>query len=140
MYQNPTLFPAISNRESWLQTVQIVDDDTGDIISLLDGGGNPLYAIALEIIPAAPRGHVGYGNFPSPWYDNDCAPSVSASLADYITIVDVGTIQIQIPKSVIRSLSARTYDVFLTIDPNDADDGRQLLIGRLPIAYGGRNT
>lgn len=140
MYQNPVLFSAISNRESWLQTVQIVDDDTGDVISLLDDDGNSLYDIALEIIPAASRGHGGAGNFPLPYYDDCCAASISASLADYIRIVDTGTIQIQIPKSVIRSLSARTYHVFLTIDPTDEDDGRQLLIGRLPVLFGGRNT
>jgi len=45
-----------------------------------------------------------------------------------------------IPKSVMQTLRAQTYDVFLTIDPNNVDDGRQLLIGRLPVLFGGRNT
>jgi len=54
--------------------------------------------------------------------------------------VDVGTIQIMVPKSVMQTLQPRTYDVYLTIDPNGEDDGRQLLIGRLPVLYGGRNT
>ncbi len=34
MYENPVLFPQISNRESWNQIVQIADDDTGDLIAL----------------------------------------------------------------------------------------------------------
>jgi hypothetical protein len=40
----------------------------------------------------------------------------------------------------MQKLTHRTYDVFLTIDPINEDDGRQLLIGRLPVFYGGRNT
>lgn len=122
-----------------MQIIEIVDADTGDAISLTDINNNPLYAIALEISPAQPRGHSG-GFGTSPWYDDDCAPSLSASLADYISIVDVGTIQIMIPKSKMQTLRGRSYDVFLTIDPNGVDDGRQLLIGRLPVLYGGRNT
>lgn len=141
MYQNPTLFPAISNREAWQQIVKIADGDTGDLILLTDGLGAAAYAFALEIMEAEPRGGnlSGYGS--SPWLsDVSSPPEISASLADYIAIVDTGTIHIQIPKSVINSLRPTTYDVFLTISPVGEDDGRQLLIGRLPVLYGGRNT
>src|ERR1700744_5033361 len=89
MYQNPVLFPQISNRESWLQTVQIADDDTGDLIALTDDDNNPLYAITLEIQP--PRLPGGAGDFggygTNPWYDTSGGPIISATLADYITIV-----------------------------------------------------
>lgn len=140
MYENPVYFPQISNRESWNQIIQIADDDTGSLIALTDGNGNPLYAITLEISRAGPpRSYGGYG-VPFPYYDLDCAPIITASLANYISIVDTGTIQIAIPKSVVTTLSPQTYDVFLTIDPNGADDGRQLLIGKVPVLYGGRNT
>lgn len=142
MYQNPTLFPAISNREGWLITVSIFDDDLDVPIALTDSNNNPLYGITLEITPASPRGHYGgYGNFVSAYYD-DCGPvpSISATLANYISIVGVGVFQIAIPKSVMTTLRPQTYDVFLTIDPNNVDDGRQLLIGRLPVLYGGQNT
>jgi hypothetical protein len=141
MYQNPTLFPQISNREGWLQIVEIADDDTGDPITLTDTNNNALYAITLEITPAQPRGGGG-GYGPTPYYDDwGAEPVITATLANYITILDIGTFQIQIPKSVMQTLRGnRTYDVFLTIDPNDEDDGRQLLIGRLPVFYGGRNT
>lgn len=141
MYENPVLFPQISNRESWIETIQIVDADTGDLIALTDGNGNPLYAVTLELQAADPRGHDcgGYGT-PSSFYDFSGAPAISASLADYISIPDTGTIAWTIPKSKMATLAARTYDVYLTIDPNGEDDGRQLLIGRLPVLYGGRNT
>lgn len=139
MFENPVLFPQISNREGWLQIIAIADDDTGDLIALTDSNNNPLYAITLEISAAAPRGGCG-GYGPQPYYDFDGEPIISGTLANYISIVGTGTIQIQIPKSVMQTLGARTYDVFLTLDPNNEDDGRQLLIGRLPVFFGGRNT
>ena len=141
MYQNPVLFPQVSNRESWIQVVQIGDDDTGDPIALTDDDGNPLYAITCEIRAAGPRGGDcgGYGTQQA-YYDFDGEPIIEATLANYITILDVGTFQIVIPKSVMQTLRSRTYDVFLTIDPVNEDDGRQLLIGRLPVLFGGMNT
>ena len=142
MYENPVLFPQITNRESWNQIVQIADDDTGDLIALTDANNNPLYAITLEISPARlPGGGGDFGGYGSnPYYDSCGGPIISATLADYIAILDTGTFEISIPKSIVQKLRARTYDVYLTIDPLNEDDGRQLLIGRLPVFYGGRNT
>lgn len=141
MYETPIYFPQISNRESWNQIIQLADDDTGDLIKLTDINNNPLYSITLEISAAGPpTSFGGYGVAPSPYYDWGGAPVITATLADYISIIDTGTIQIAIPKSKMTPLRARTYDVFLTIDPNNTDDGRQLLIGKLPVLYGGRNT
>lgn len=142
MYENPVLFPQISNRESWNPIVQIADDDTGDLITLTDSNNNSLYAITLEISAAGPNhGCGGYGTNTTPYYGFDGEPVITATLSNYISIVDTGTIQISIPKSVITSLHrTRTYDVFLTIDPLNADDGRQLLIGKLPVMFGGVNT
>lgn len=125
-----------------MQIVQIADNDTGDLIDLNDGSGNPAYNIALEIIEANPRTgwgmNMGFG--PTPYYDWNCTPEISASLADYISIIDTGTVQIQIPKSVITSLRPTIYDVFMTLSPIGEDDSRQIWIGRLPVLYGGRNT
>lgn len=143
MYENPVLFPQVSNRESWNPVIQIADDDTGDLIALTDSNNNPLYAITLSIEPAhMPGVWGGFGSAPGnfPYYDFPNDPIIQATLANYISIVDTGTIQIAIPKSVMQTLRARTYDVFLTIDPVNADDGRQILIGKLPVLYGGRNT
>jgi hypothetical protein len=138
MYQNPTLFPAVSNRETWLQIVQIADDETGDLISLTDSSGNPLYQVYLEISP--PRNNRGYyGAVPSPYYDECGEPIIFASLANYLSIVDTGTIQIQIPFTIMQTLrGGRTYDVFLRLEDVVDNDARQLLIGKLPVAFGGR--
>ena len=135
MYQNPVLFPPISNREGWLQTVQVCDDDTGDLISLVDGNGNPIYQIYLDIVHGKGRSY----DDSCPYYGGaENGAIISASLADYLSIVDTGTINIRIPMSVIRTLHGnRTYDVFLRLEDASNDDGRQLLIGRLPVAYGG---
>jgi hypothetical protein len=142
MYQNPTLFSPVSNRESFGPIiVQIADDDTGDLIALTDqpaGAGNALYGLNLEIMPSHP--HRGPPSL-SPWYDDCDGPVITGSLANYISIVDTGTFQILVPKSVMKTLHAgRTYDIFMTITTNGEDDGRQLWIGRLPVLYGGRNT
>lgn len=151
MYQNPTLFPQISNRESWVQTVVICDDETGDTITLIDGNGNALYAINLEIRWSGHGGGNG-GNYPagSPWYDECGEPVIFSTLAqgsaavhagNYLSIVDQGTINVQIPRSVMLTLRRTgTYDVFLTLEDTAGDDSRQLLIGRLPVFGGGRGT
>jgi hypothetical protein len=104
----------------------------------------------LEILRSHHDGGHGYSG-PSPYYDNGgCdavihstlaqgAPAISAGA--YIAIVDVGVIDIQIPKSIMKTLhGAATYDVYLTIEDTAGDDGRQLLIGRLPVFSGGRST
>lgn len=133
------LFPTTSNRETWLQTIQIYDDQTGDLISLTDGSGNPLFAIYLEI--SAPRHNHMYGSpngTPSAWYDECGEPIIFASLANYITLPDNGTINVQIPYTVMQTLrGSRTYDVYLRIEDVANADARQILIGKLPITFGG---
>lgn len=139
MDQNPVLFPQVSNRESWAQIFTIVDDDTDQPITLTDSNNNPLYAITLEIDRAGPHGNTG-GYGVNPWYDCGNQARILATLANYISILDVGVFQCVIPKSVMQTLRRGTYNVYLTIDPNNEDDGRQLLIGRLPVLFGGHDT
>lgn len=121
-------------------TIQIADDQTGDLISLTDGGGNPIYAIYLEISP--PRRGGGYsGPYASPYYDWALEPLIFASLSDYLAIPDVGTIQVQIPYTIIQKLcGGETYDVFLRLEDVANVDARQLLIGKLPVHFGGRGV
>jgi hypothetical protein len=141
MYEYPVLFPAISNRESFVQTIQIADDQTGDLITLTDNDDNPLYQLYLEISP--PRTHGGYsGAYSSPYYDErGCYGTILATLANYLSIPDIGTIQVQIPYTAVQTLrGGLTYDVYLSIVDVANVDARQLLIGKLPIAHGGRNT
>ena len=140
MYEQPVLFPAVSNREAWPQTIQIADDQTGDLIALTDSNNNPLYAIYLEISPPRDgRGGYGGGGYSSAYYGDYGEPIILASLSNYITIPDTGTIQVQIPYSIMKTLhGGRTYDVYLRIVDTTNDDGRQILIGKLPVSYGGR--
>lgn len=149
MYENPALFPAISNRESWIQTVQIFDDDTGDLIALADGSGNCLYTVSLEIRPPCRSGYYGYPS--SPYYDAGSSESIifttlsqgspALNPGGYLIVPDNGTVSINIPKSVIQTLSvSETYDVFLTISDDANDDARQILIGKLPVLFGGSAT
>lgn len=143
MYEFPVLFPAISNRESFVQTIQIADDETGDLITLTDNASppNPLYAIYLEISPPRNRGGCG-GAYASPYYyDYGISPLIMATLSNYITIIDVGTIQVQIPYTVMQTLRrTETYDVYLRLEDVANVDARQLLIGKLPVHFGGHGT
>lgn len=110
------------------------------MIALTDGASppNPLYAIYLEISP--PRGRGGYsGNFSSPYYDHGAGePRIFATLSNYLSITDVGTIQVQIPYTIMQTLRrSETYDVFMRLEDVAGDDARQLLIGKLPVHFGG---
>lgn len=143
MYQYPVQFPTISSRETWLQIIQIVDDQTGDPITLIDTSGNPLYSIFCEISPphdgSFGGGHGGGYSNSNAYYGAYGEPIIFASLSDYITIPDIGTIQIQIPYTVMQKLrGTRTYDVYIRIVDEPNDDARQILIGKLPVAFGGR--
>ncbi len=146
MYTNPVLFPQISNRESWLQTVQIYDDDTGDLITLVDVNGNSLYEI--DLIINHPGGHGCGGMWPYSSYDSWSSnqlifqslgqgmPAIGTNPA--LSIVDLGTITIFLSRSTIQTLRHHeTYGVFLVLYDVANDDARQLLIGRLPVFYGG---
>lgn len=143
MYEYPVLFPAISNRETWLQIIQICDDQTGDPIVLTDGSGNPLYAIYCEISPPRDGGFGGgrgdgYSSS-NAYYGVEGEPIIFASLANYITIPDIGTIQVQIPYTVMQKLRGnRTFNVYLRLEDVANADARQILIGKLPVAHGGR--
>lgn len=139
MYENPVLFPLISNQETWFQIIQICDDQNGDPIVLLDSSGNPLYAIYCEISPPRDGRESHGGGYSNAYYGSYGEPIIFASLADYITIPDVGTIQIQIPYTVMQTLrGTRTYNVYIRLVDEMSDDARQILIGRLPVAFGGR--
>jgi len=155
MYQDRTLFPEVSNRESWRPPVQLLwDDDAGEPIELRDPTlTNSLYTITLEIVPTQPRPHGSFlfgGTLPSAYYDdvND-QPVITVQLAAgagaesnaQLSIIDIGAVQIFIPKATFSALKGnRTYDVYMTIYDPDFDDGRQIFIGKLPVMYGGRTT
>lgn len=77
----------------------------------------------------------------SPFYDfgggapNGPAPIISASLGNGLTIVDLGYLLINIPETKMRTLHHKTYLASLTM--TDSVSTRQVLVGKLPILYGG---
>ena len=50
-------------------------------------------------------------------------------------------IQIQIPYTIMQTLrGGRTYDVYLRLEDVAGNDARQLLIGKLPVQFGGHGV
>jgi hypothetical protein len=139
LYQNPVAFPAVSNRESFVQTVEIFDDQTGDLISLTDADDDVIYQIFLEISP--PRDHHhgggGYSTYSGPYYSDSGDVRIFATLDDYLSVVDTGTINVQIPFTVMQKLHGATYDIYMRIVSQADDDARQLFVGKLPVVFGG---
>ena len=87
------------------------------------------------------------------WYDfgtpSDTGPILAASLADYISIIDVGVIQIEIPESIFKGVLDAPYHavsgsftrtLMASMTMTDSVHTRQLYRGRLPVMYGGVST
>lgn len=94
-----------------------------------------------EIRRSAPK-NTGSGYIP--WYDfgtpDDLGPLVSATLGGApnqgkILVVDMGVLNLNIPESVMRTLSSGTYELNMSIF--DGVNTRQGIHARLPILYGG---
>jgi hypothetical protein len=223
MYAYPVLLPIQSNREDFLKTVALFDDDTGDAIELsgrtlavpgdftgnnwtvTDGNivtnsvtqltipdfpiGNQLECVTLtvgenlNILPGDPvtiadptglntmTGYVisyapvtgalvcqisfgfhfaiwsrrhhgdGYSDY-NEYYDWDGGVDIGASLADYISIIGVGMLQILIPAHRLHRLRRRTYSVGMTVFMEPEIASRQLILGELPIepSHGHRHS
>ena len=84
------------------------------------------------------------------WYDfgtpSDTGPILAASLANYISIIDIGVIQIEIPESIFKGVLDAPYNavsgsftrtLMASITMTDSVHTRQVYRGRLPILYGG---
>jgi hypothetical protein len=129
MYINPVLLPQVSNREDFLLTLSLYDDDANEPIDLTG------WTFQFEIRrPGAQRFDGGYG-----WYADmgavDVSPTLAASLGSGITVLDTGLLQILIPEARMKTLCPATYLACLTA--TDGVNTRQLFIGRLPVLYGG---
>jgi hypothetical protein len=135
MYQNPTLFPQVTNRETWNPTIGIYDDDTGLAIDLTN------ITFQLEIRRIGPYrqfagdGYAGYDQIGS---YSDCGPILSATLGNGLTVIDTGIVQVFFTETQMRSLEPGTYAVSMTA--NDGTITRQIFVGRLPVFYGGVTT
>jgi hypothetical protein len=137
VYQNPVLFPQLTNRESWTLPVQINDEDTDDPIALADDEGNPLVSIQFEVRRTGHH-HVssGYGSSFYDWGVGNEGPALKASIGNGITLLDTGVFQVYFSETQMRCLRRGTYEVGCTLASLDGVDVRQLFRGRLPILDG----
>ncbi|HEX2653568.1 MAG TPA: hypothetical protein VHN11_07955 [Xanthobacteraceae bacterium] len=102
----------VSNREDWVQLIEVMDEDTGESIDISGA------SIVVEVR--------------DPISDRIVISATTANGA--IGIIDTGAFQISIGKSLLRCLPAKNYEIGATITIND--ETRQLILGTLPIADG----
>lgn len=107
-----TLEP-VSNRADWIETIELVDDDTGEIITDLSG-----VSVALQVRAR-----------------DCCSPILSASSdAGTITIGEGGIIQWHFTKTQMGGLCAGVYDIGITVTRDGITE--QELIGTMPVLEG----
>jgi hypothetical protein len=110
---NITNFPRVSNRADWIETIELIDDDTGEVITDLTG-----VTVAIEV-----------RQLPS------CCRVLSGTTEDgTIAIQGNGIIQWHFTKSQMSNLCAATYQIGITVERDDITE--QELIGSLPIVDG----
>lgn len=108
---NQTNFRRISNRADWSETIELIDDDTGEVITDLD-----------DVIV---RVQVREG----------CRPVLTAETGDETVVVSsFGTITWTFPASRLSNICPGTYEVGITIERNGSVE--QELIGSLPVYEG----
>jgi hypothetical protein len=110
MYQGT--LETISNRADWFGTIELINDDTGEVITDLSGA-----TIKLAV------------------RDRGCySPRLSAETGDYeITVID-GVIQWHFTASQMSALCQGVYEIGLTVTRDDITD--QELIAILTIVDG----
>lgn len=103
----------ISNRADWLETIELIDDDTGQVITDLTG-----VTVKVEV-RSQPECY---------------SVLVGTSDDGHVTFPGYGIIQWQFTKSEISNLRAGTYEIGVTVTLNDFTE--QELIGSLPVVDG----
>ncbi len=111
MYQG-TLNPR-SNRAGWTFTVEVKDQQTGDLIDLSDAD------ITFDVRDK----------------DSDTVKLSATVDNDLITIVDTGHFQVSFTDTNMRTLCAKTYEVGCIISNADSEP-QQLIVASLPIIDG----
>lgn len=109
MFQG-TLGP-VSNTASWRQPFELLDEDTGESVSLTD------CTIAFQV------------------YDPKCKSTVlSATIGDGITLLDDAAFEVFFSLTDMETLNARTHTVGCTI--TKGADVLQIILGDLPVLDG----
>jgi hypothetical protein len=103
----------VSNRADWIETIELIDDDTGQVITDLTG-----VTVKLEIRRLT-----------------DCWSALVGSSDDgHVTFPGNGVIQWHFTKLEMSNLSLGTYEIGVTVTLDDFTE--QELIGSLPIVEG----
>lgn len=107
-------FPPASNRADWIVDVELIDDDTGELITDLSGVG-----VYLEVRDK----------------DHDRYRRLTGSTDDgHITILPSGFIEWKFTASEMRTLRPGTYDIGVIVTRDDSTE--QEIIGFLPVLDG----
>jgi hypothetical protein len=103
----------VSNRADWIETIELVDDDTNAVIEDLTG-----VSVFIEVRSRDPY--------------HRC---LSGSVDDgHIILIPGGVIQWQFTATEMRGLCAGTYEIGITVVRDDITE--QELIGSLPVLDG----
>lgn len=111
MYE-ATLKP-VSNRADWIETVELVNDDTGEVITNLN---DVVVVVAVRTC------------------DPPTTYLTGSSQDGHIEFVPGGIIQWRFTAAEMRSLAARTYEIGVTVTRDGITE--QELIGVLPVLDG----
>lgn len=103
----------VSNRADWIETIELIDDDTGQIITDLSD-----VTVKIEVRK-------------TPCYSQMLA---GTSEDGHVTYPGNGAIQWHFTRSEMAGLSAGTYEIGVTITRDDITE--QELIGSLPVVDG----
>lgn len=104
-------FPRISNRADWVQTFDLIDDDTGEVITDLDD-----VTVRFQV-------------------RDDGRQALTATTADgTVSTYPTGIIEVRFTASQMAALCPGTYEVGMTIERNGIVE--QELIGSLPVFEG----
>jgi hypothetical protein len=111
----PLALEPISNRADWFGAFELINDDTGEVITDLTG-----VTVKLAV---RPKGH------------GHCYPSLTGTTEDgIISIIGEGVIEWHFPASRMACVCAGTYDIGITVTRDDLTD--QELIASLPVIDG----
>ncbi len=106
-------FAPVSNRADWLGTIELVYDDTNEILTDLTG-----LSVLLEVRSRNPP----------------CRVLMATTDDGHITLTPDGVIQWQFSADEMRGLSAGTYEIGVTITREDITE--QELVGSVPVIDG----
>lgn len=105
--------PQVSNRADWIETIELVNDDTNEIITDLTG-----VTAVVEIRSREPR----------------CRMLSGTTEDGHILFIGGGVIQWRFTVDEMKGLEPRTYDIGFTISRDGITE--QELIGSLPVVDG----